>query len=336
MRDAAHELDPARPVTYAENHLYRARRKKTIGIPDIWSTNYELDVLDQARDSSRLGVVFVSECCNHPTSLKGDSTEELEQVRVIESEWATMDATKGLAGHTVWSFADYATEHRERFRRQNGLFDAWRRPKMAAELYRARYSVEPVVSVFLVEGSQDSPPSQFRMDLKGPPMDAGGQILHVFSNCDRIRIDQAGATLATVEGALHYTLPISIDRGELSASGRLGSGVSRQDLSPHAEAARVELTTTNKVCPPGETTAIDVSIVDSEGVVVRNWNGGVSVSADGGVRLHSYNSKSEVLVGRGEGRIYATRLPGAEGATIVGRARGLETGRMFFGPENSG
>jgi beta-galactosidase len=47
MREIARELDPGRPVTYAENHLYRARREKTIGIPDIWSINYVLQLPNQ-------------------------------------------------------------------------------------------------------------------------------------------------------------------------------------------------------------------------------------------------------------------------------------------------
>jgi len=336
MREIARELDPSRPVTYAENHLYRARRHKTVGIPDVWGTNYELDRLDEAREASRLGIVLLSECCNHPTSVKGDQTEELEQLAVIEREWELMADREGFAGHAVWSFTDYATEYRDRTRRQTGLFDAWRRPKMAAELYRARYSIEPFVALFLVEAHQDLPASRFRKDIAGSSSDAGGDVLHVFSNCERIQINHAGSLLATLEGTLHYTLPVKIGRGKLSAVGHLGSKISSRTLSPHTRAARVELTIPNGACPAGETTAIDISIIDAEGVIVRNWNGDVRISADGGVRLHSYTSNSEVLITRGEGRMYATRLPGAQRATITGRACGLEAGLLLLGAEASG
>jgi len=336
LRQIACELDSSRPVTYAENHLYRARRQKTVGIPDVWGMNYELDVLDEARETSRLGIVLISECCNHPTSVKGDQSEELEQLVVIEREWELMADREGLAGHAAWSFTDYATEYRDRTRRQTGLFDAWRRPKMAAELYRARYSNEPFVALFLDEGHQDRSASRFRKDITGSSTDGGGEVLHVFSNCERILIDQAGSLLATLEGALHYTLPIKIDRGELSAVGHLGSKISSRTLRPHTEAVRVELTNPNGAHSGGETNAIDISIIDAAGELVRDWNGNVMVSADGGARLHSYTSNSEALITRGEGRIYATLLPGAERATITGRAHGLETGYLLLATKASG
>ena len=61
LRDNAQILDPSRPVSYAENHLYRARREKTIGLADVWGVNYELDVLDEAAQASRTGAVLVTE-----------------------------------------------------------------------------------------------------------------------------------------------------------------------------------------------------------------------------------------------------------------------------------
>ncbi len=149
LREIANTLDPARPVTYAENHLYRARRERTLGIPDVWGVNYELDVLEEAREAGRLRNVILSECCNHPTSVKGDDREELTQVAVLEKEWTAMADRPYLAGHAIWALSDYATEHRDRFRRLNGLFDAWRRPKMAAELFRARYAAAPFVSLIV-------------------------------------------------------------------------------------------------------------------------------------------------------------------------------------------
>ncbi len=117
LRAIARELDPQRPVTYAENHLHRARRERTIGVPDVWSVNYELDVLEESCASSRLQNVVVSECCNHPESIRGDDDQELIQLAAIEREWEQMADLPFVAGHTVWCFTDYATEHRNRFRR---------------------------------------------------------------------------------------------------------------------------------------------------------------------------------------------------------------------------
>ena len=86
----ARELDPSRPVTYAENHLYRARRYRTLGIPDVWSVNYELHELEAARDASRLRAVVLTECCKHFTAVRGDDREELAQVTAIEVDWEGM------------------------------------------------------------------------------------------------------------------------------------------------------------------------------------------------------------------------------------------------------
>ncbi len=331
LRDLAHELDPARPVTYAENHLYRARRHRTIGIPDVWSTNYELDVLDEARDSSRLEVVFLSECCNHPTSFKGDWTEEIEQVRVIEHEWEVMTGIEGLAGHTVWSFADYATEHRDRFRRQNGLFDAWRRPKMAAELFRARYSREPVVALFLVDSPFEGSPSRFRKDLVVPGERAGSKTLHLFSNCDRVRIDQGSSELASCSRALHYVIPVDITREGLTAVGRLGSGEVTRRLDPHAEAAGISLVISNEFPRAGNTHAVDITIVDADGVPVRNWNGHVRVRARGGARALAYTDRGEVLVTRGEGRFFVSNDPTNIEPAVTAEATALDVAELTLG-----
>ena len=51
LREIAEQEDGTRAVTYAENHLYRAKREKTVGIPDVWGCNYELDALEEGRDA---------------------------------------------------------------------------------------------------------------------------------------------------------------------------------------------------------------------------------------------------------------------------------------------
>ena len=97
-------LDPTRPVTYAENHLYRAARKGTIGLPDIWGCNYEIDAIEEGARASRLGCTLVTECSNRPETVRGDMAKELEQVRAIchaRSSWThlatTTTASTGLA-----------------------------------------------------------------------------------------------------------------------------------------------------------------------------------------------------------------------------------------------
>jgi len=326
LRDLARELDPARPVTYAENHLCRARRKRITGIPDVWSTNYELDALDDARDSSRLEIVFVSECCNHPKSIKGDEREELEQIRVIETEWETMDGVDGLAGYTVWSFCDYATEHRNRHRRQSGLFDAWRRPKMAAELFRARYADDAFVALFLVKAAPAGDQSSFctvHLNTEEPPPD---HWLHIFSNCETIELHQAGSPLALLEGGIHSVVGITRDRGRIEARGSLRGRLATAVCDPWGTAAEITLSPSRSILIPGTTGTIEVAVTDAEGRRVEDWNGGVTLIGTGGVEFSCYNSENNVVIARGEGRVYGLRHPSGSQATITATADGLASG----------
>jgi len=314
LRDIARELDPARPVTYAENHLYRARREKTLGIPDIWSVNYELEALEEAPDACRLQNVVVSECCNHPTSVKGDVGAELTQVATLEYEWKLMADRPYLAGHAVWSFTDYATEYRKRYRRQTGLFDAWRRPKMAAELFRARYADEPFVSLFVTGCAGDD------------------RELHVFSNCERIRLERDGTPTVELEGAPHHI--VSLDgafTGVRAEATRRGATV-RNELYAWSDAAAVEITIDEAEAKPGRTVAVDLMICDDAGVPVRDWNGHVVVAIDGDGQLFSYADAGEVEISRGEGRTYLQI--GRSGGEIVIRATadGLEPRSLTIAP----
>jgi len=326
LRGIARELDPGRPVTYAENHLYRARRKRTISIPDVWGVNYELDALDEARSSSRLENVVLSECCNHPTSVKGNDAEELTQVATIEQEWEMMADRPYLAGHAVWSFTDYATEHRLRFRRLTGLLDAWRRPKMAAELFRARYGSEPFIALFITPPGPEAPPSRFRRVLVPESSSEGDRELHVFTNCESVRLQRDGENLAVLEGAIHFVVALDRDFEEISAEGTRHGTKRRRSIHRHRQAARVAVAIAEEAAEPGRTLAVDLTIRDAAGAVVRDWNGHVRLEIVGSARLHAYTADNEALIARGEGRAYLTTST-PEGEVLVAvTADGLEPG----------
>jgi len=266
MREIARDLDPARPVTYAENHLYRARREKTTGISDIWSVNYELENLEEARDACSLQNVIASECCNFPRSTKGDDGAELTQVATLEYEWSLMADRPYLAGHAAWAFTDYATEHRKRYRRQPGLFDAWRRPKMAAELFRARYAKEAFVSLFVT----------------GP---AGDKKLHVFTNCESVHVTQDNAPLIELGSALHHVVDMEDGFTALKVEGIRGDATVRNELHSWGDAASLAITIDEAEAKAGRTIAVDLMICDDAGTPVRDWNGHVKVEIDGDALL---------------------------------------------------
>jgi beta-galactosidase/beta-glucuronidase len=309
MREIAHELDPARPVTYAENHLYRARREETVGIPDLWSVNYELEALEEARDSCVLRNVIVSECCNFPLSVRGNDGAELTQVATLEYEWKLMDDHPFVAGHAVWSFTDYATEYRKRYRRQAGLFDAWRRPKMAAELFRARYAEKPFVSLFVT-----------------------GRDLHVFSNCERIRLESDDVQTVALEGAPHHVVKFDAAFTGVRAEGSRDGAAVREELRAWGDAAMIAITIDETEAKPGQAIAVDLTICDDAGTPVRDWNGQVCAEIEGDAQLFSYTDAGEVEISRGEGRTYIQL--GQSGGEVVIRASasGLETGTITISP----
>ena len=148
LRALARELDPTRPTIYAENHARRARRQKTAGLTDVWGLNYEFAELDFARSAAPTGCVVVSECANLPFARRGHWVAEAQQAAGMRAAaQRTETAGPGVAGWTMWCFADYATPRRQRWFRECGVVDGWRAPKLAADWVRARHLPEPFLSV---------------------------------------------------------------------------------------------------------------------------------------------------------------------------------------------
>lgn len=134
----ATDLPTPRPTIYAENHLYRGHRHKTLDQVDVLGVNYELDALEEARDASRNQALLISEMSNQPDAKRGTLDEELLQVEQLERDWAALRDTPFVAGWCIWCWADYATLRKRRYLRYSGLVDAMRLPKPALARIRAR------------------------------------------------------------------------------------------------------------------------------------------------------------------------------------------------------
>lgn len=321
LRATVRELDPRRPVTYAENHIHRARRQRTVGIPDVWGVNYELDAIDEACTASRLKNVLVSECCNYPDSVYGDDRKELIQVATLERDWEVFADRPDVAGHTVWSFTDYATEHRKRFRRLSGLCNAWRRPKMAAALFRARFSTEPFVALFVTRPGPEPSPSRFRLEHRSDGEGLAPRELHAFTNCDTLRLARDGSMHAVLEGAIHHVLPLFGTFDEIIATGSQNGNVVQDRVRRSGEAQRVHLRTATDASAP--TVEVEIEILDNSSIVVDDWSGTVHLSLEGPGRLHAFNVDSEAEVIRGTGRVYVTVDSRSEGIVVTASAPGL-------------
>jgi len=132
-------LDPTRPVTYAENHLYRARRCGTVGLPDVWGLNYEFDAMEEGIAASRLKCAVVSECSNYPHTRRGDSGAERIQLETVKGDLVVLGGRMAVAGFALWCFNDYATLRKKRYRRFSGIVDGWRTPKATARWLSETY-----------------------------------------------------------------------------------------------------------------------------------------------------------------------------------------------------
>ncbi|MBT3293813.1 MAG: hypothetical protein HN919_19675 [Verrucomicrobia bacterium] len=141
------ELDPSRRTTYAENHLYRAKRERALNLIDVWGCNYELDVLDEVQDYCSTGTAIVSECSNSPHAERGNLRMEWDQVMRVSGDLDAIAERPAVAGFFIWSFQDYATLRKKRYKRCCGLVDAWRIPKLAFWMLKARFGQEPVVKI---------------------------------------------------------------------------------------------------------------------------------------------------------------------------------------------
>jgi tRNA A-37 threonylcarbamoyl transferase component Bud32 len=142
MHTVAHELDGSRETVYAENHLHRGIRWRTLKLPDVLGVNYEIDRLEDARRLGR-GPVLMSECSNCPRTYRGDPESETQQVETYQRDLDGIEAHDFAAGYCLWSFNDYATQRKERYIRCSGLVDAWRLPKPSAAYLSSRIKGSP-------------------------------------------------------------------------------------------------------------------------------------------------------------------------------------------------
>jgi len=275
LKAMARSLDPARPTIYAENHAYRARRKKTAGLTDVWGLNYEFDAMDFAKSSSPTGCVVVSECANLPYARRGHWAAEAQQTALIrDAVRRTEEAGPGAAGWTLWCFADYATPRRQRWFRECGVVDGWRTEKMAADWLKARHSPSPFLSV------------------RGDWSFAAGlrRRLYLLTNCKEVQIcraDKSGELLATPVPDL-YEMDLCFDGGPVRFVGRHAAGTVEASLAPWGSPAAFSVRADplaeadGTASPPLFRCAIQV--VDADNVPVLGYEGEARISLPASVR----------------------------------------------------
>lgn len=266
-------LDPSRPTIYAENHLYRARRRRTLALTDVWGLNYEFNVLDAACKGARSGCLLVSECANLPFARRGHLPAEAQQLDLIRTAITrTETAGPDVTGWALWCLADYATPRRRRWFRECGVLDGWRDAKLAADWLRARYGTGPWLRV-RADWSMDS-----------------GRYRRVFlvTNCRSVTVFQAhgqSRRLNTPQPGL-YMLDLVFDGAPLRVVGSHAQGAVETGLRPWGPAVRLGLAVdllagTGRPCTSPPVARCTLQVYDVSGETVQGYEGDACIRFDG-------------------------------------------------------
>jgi hypothetical protein len=284
LREVVRVTDPAeRPVTYAENHLYRARRRKTVGEPDVWGVNYEFEALAEGIEASRLQLALVSECANYPHTERGGWAAEQPQLDAILDALARCGNDPRVVGYALWCYNDYATLRKERYRRFSGLVDAWRLPKLAASMLRVRHAERPTVAgVVIADGSQAQ--------------------LVVFSNCGPVRVEGLSEAVELSPASGYAVHPLGEGAWDLRLTAATDRSVSPLPLrATTLPGERIKATARRR----DDLVLLDVELQDAAGRRCIGESGELACHADGGRLPHWRPDADSVWLRGGVARVIA-------------------------------
>ncbi len=307
----ARELDPEqRPVTYAENHLHRAVRRRTVGLPDVWGLNYEFGAMEAGRDASRLRMVLVTECSNEPATRRESLDAQIRQVRTLDADLARLAGKPWVAGYALWSFNDYATIRKGRQYRHCGIVDAWRQPKAAWAYLQARHAHEPFVSVWA------------DWEERAPGTAGDLRTVCVLTNCSAVQVRVNGRETATPPAGNPIVLGVPFEPGELAVTGWLGERSVTECCPSWSAPVSIGIEAEPGVlrAGSGDVAGLRIRVVDAAGRTAAHWAGSLAVSVSGPARVRSYTPGDEVQLGRGIGRSFlqAGREAGVARVTVSG------------------
>jgi beta-galactosidase/beta-glucuronidase len=318
LREVVEELDPGRPVTYAENHSGRARLNRIPGVVDVWGINYELSEIERAFSYGRLENVIITECIPYQAGQRG-TDRELDHVREVVATMKVVDQHPQLAGYALWAFSDYATMHLDRYQRFSGIVDAWRIPKYAAMVMQARLSPQPFVRICgawgdPIEGGDDD--------------ESGTRRIHIFSNCRKVSLYHEGDLIESLSCELYASCEVPYLGGMLLAVAEGETGTAEYRLRAFSAPVRLALELEANTAGLRETMTVRLRVFDDQGVQVTAFNGEASMQINGPARLNSYTPDHRVVIARGEGRTYFTGTGSTGEVEVAAACDGLEPARV--------
>lgn len=297
LRGLVERHDPEkRPVIYAENHLYRARRAGTLGITDVWGANYEADSLKAGSEQARLGVGLLSECANIPYARRGQVAFEVDQIRAIDRAMQACDAAGSLcAGFALWAFSDYATVRKGRVRRECGLLDFARQKKLAADWLRARLTREEVLEIRVDWGERGGKRRWAAIVTNMDPFDlaAGGT---------RIPLKPTGIPFL-------YEAELAFDRSTLKLEARRGRRRRQVTVQPWGAPVKMVLVPDAPVEQDDNLLVFSFEMQDERGHCVQTYEGEAVVSAAAGADYGCVGG-NRLLFRAGTATLFARRTGG--------------------------
>ena len=293
MGHIAKTMDPTRDTIYAENHLHRGIRWRTLKQTSVLGINYELARLDDAHSLSKKGSVVLSEISNCAYTARGDEETELKQIAKWEHDLALIGQKPFVAGYALWGYADYASQRRDRCRRRPGIVDAWRLPKMSATYMQARTSRELFVGVH----------GKWAIGAGDGPRD-----IHIFSNAERLRVEVKGKLLADVPAKLYTLVAVPFSPDDLSVTAYRGDEESTASLISHGAAEKIVVQTDVPSCAAGDRDTVSIAcvVVDGNGNTVADYHGEIQLAATGPGRIRFFAQQDIVEIHAGVGRCFVT------------------------------
>jgi beta-galactosidase/beta-glucuronidase len=304
--------DPDRATVYAENHLHRGIRWRTLRQTEVLGINYELDRLEDAHALSRKGALVVSEISNCAYTQRGDLAAERKQLAAVTRDAARMADKPYVAGYALWCWSDYASQRKGRCTRRSGIVDAWRAPKLTAAYLQALLTRAPCLHVF---GNWSRNASETE------------RTVHVCSNAAHVTVSIDGQPIVDCAARPHLELTVPYQAKPLVVTARHADGTATAArLPPCGDPVAIAAASATEQVRADErpTFAIDLRVVDADGYTVTDCMGHARATLTGPGRPRLFTADGRIELSGGTGRFFVTATGQTGTLEIVCTAVGLK------------
>ncbi len=271
LKKTAHQLDPARPVSYAENHIDLGIGEGTIFQPDVLGLNYDLEKYDRFHSEFPDIPLINTESTNADKSLAGDLKSQLAAVEKISKDIEFVEERPYLAGICIWCFHDYGTEYEPVWPIQtSGVVTEYRDYKEAAWYLKSRWTEKPFVRI-AGDWNREEGAGTIR-EVK------------VWSNCEQTDLFLNGEKMEKQAG---LTWKIPFRPGELKAVGKSGNDTMEHVIRTAGKPVKILCTSKYDRMSAGkyDVNPVSIQISDNKGITVPENERKISFNVTGPGKL---------------------------------------------------